>query len=315
MTQIKLYNNTDFSAKEILSLKRQKKIYVIFTTLGDKEAEYIAEKINLFKSENNFIIDKIFLAHRRMGSEPDQTEFVIKNYSDVVELVICNNLHVPDMGTESGRGADLRRALYHINTKYVKDNNPDDFVIIYMAEDIISEFFDSDCILALAGAILSGSDFAKASFWRSMGRVKKYVAQPLLSLFNHPDLAHLTEIAYPVSNEVAGTLKFFNSVQLWQNYGLETGILLDAILSKCSVADVNLGFFEHEHRSETTIQKMSFGIMRTFMIKMKEYGFLKLENNLELSDRLEASYIDENGDRKKFSHMLAEIEYQPLNKI
>ena len=124
------------------------------------------------------------------------------------------------MGDESGKGADMRRTLYYINKECSAKH---DDIIIYLDSDVKEKYFNIYFIYNLLGAVLDGNDFAKSGFWRKMGRVKKYLAQPLFSSIYHPKLTNITNFSYPLSGEVAGTVNFFNSVNFWQIYGIETG--------------------------------------------------------------------------------------------
>jgi glucosyl-3-phosphoglycerate synthase len=187
--------------------------------------------------------------------------------------------------------------------------------VVFLDTDVVTEHFGSHFVLGLSGAVLSGFDFAKASFWRAMGRVKKFVAQPLFSVIQHPVVSELRNMAYPLSGEVAGTLEFFNSVHFWQMYGVETGINVDSLMMNFRVADVNLGLYDHEHHGDLNIQKMSFGIMRTFLTQLESYGVIEFKDGAEISSNFKASRIDEQGNREKLDFDLSELKYEPLKKI
>lgn len=304
-----------FSIEKFLKEKKDKKVYVVFSTFGEREAELIYDKITLLKSEIGEAIDKIFLSHRRAGEAEELTEKKAIEADPGVDVLICNDYHVPDMGKEKGKGADMRRTLYYINTTYKKGSSEEDIIIVYLDADVVPEHFGPHFVLGLAGAVMEGQDFAKASFWRAMGRVKKFVAQPLFSVIDHPLLSGLSELAYPLSGEVAGTLKFFNSVNFWQIYGVETGINIDSCIGPYSIADVNLGLYDHEHHGDAGIQKMAFGIMRTYLTQLRDYGIIELKDNAKISNTFKANYIDESAERKKIEFDLTELKYRPMAGI
>jgi hypothetical protein len=145
--------------------------------------------------------------------------------------------------------------------------------------------------------------------------VKKFVAQPLFSAINHPSLESLTEFSYPLSGECAGTLSFFNSVSFSQIYGVETSMLIDAVMGDYILADVNLGHYDHEHHNEINIQKMSFGIIRTYLSSLADYGIITLNNGASISDVFSAEYINSDGARVTLKENLEEIRYRPLAEI
>ncbi|MBN2039842.1 MAG: hypothetical protein JW864_07375 [Spirochaetes bacterium] len=316
MEKISFASAADYSLDKVLSLKKNKKIFVIFSTFGEREADLIYDKISLIRSATESFVDKIFVSHRREDKDKeDITEKKAKNADKEAEILLCNFLDVPDMSDEKGKGADMRRALYAINISFIGDSNPEDIVAVFLDSDVVAEYFGEHFVLGLAGAVLNGADFAKASFWREMGRVKKYVAQPLFSLIDHPVLSEMTKLAYPLSGEVAGSLEFFNSVNFWQIYGVETGINLDACFGSFKITDVNLGLYDHEHHPDLNIQKMSFGIIRTYLLKLIQYGIIELKDGAKVSDIFKASLISEKKDRECLDIDLTEIMYEPLKNI
>lgn len=309
MATIDYYDATAFSDEEITSLKGNKKIYIIFSTFGEREAELIYQKIKLIETLQ--CVDEIFVSHRRVNDEKEElTEKKAREASSRAKVILCNTINVPDMGREKGKGADMRRSLYYLITVHKADMNST--VVVFLDADVLEQYFGMHFVLGLAGAVLQGYDFAKASFWRQMGRVKKYVAQPLFSAIAHNDLEALRQFSYPLSGEVAGTLSFFTKVSFWQMYGVETGINIDAVLGDYKIADVNLGLYDHEHHGDINIQKMSFGIIRTFLLQLIEYGYIELKKGAEISDVLQAQYIDEEGKRKSLEFNLFEKKYFPL---
>ncbi len=315
MEKIKSFDASEFPLNRVLKEKQGKKIYVVFSTFGEREADLIYEKITLLQNDLGDYIDKIFLSHRRETSREELTEKKAREADPDTDIIICNDFPVPDMGDEKGKGADMRRTLYHINSQYIGERSEKDIVVVFLDTDVVADHFGVHFVLGLSGAVLSGYDFAKASFWRAMGRVKKFVAQPLFSVIQHPLVSELRNMAYPLSGEVAGTLEFFNSVHFWQMYGVETGINVDSLMMNFKVADVNLGLYDHEHHGDLNIQKMSFGIMRTFLIQLESYGIIEFKEGAMISSSFQASRIDEEGKREKLDFDLTELKYEPLNQI
>ena len=316
MNDIKFYESSDFTAAKLRKLKKNKKIFVIFPSCGERESDLILDKITTLKNMPGNIIDRIFLAHRRQEIDTEEsTEIKAREAFNRTDILICNRISVPDMEQEKGKGADMRRAVYAINKNFTQHASADDIILIFLDSDVVTEYFGIHFVLGLAGGVLEGADFAKASFWRGMGRVKKFVAQPIFSLIDHPKLKQLTDLAYPLSGEVAGTLKFFNSVNFWQMYGVETGINMDACFGDYRIADVNLGLYDHEHHPDINIQRMSFGIIRTFFLKLIEYGIIELKDNAEIGDVFKASFINELGKRQFMKFDLIEKKYQPIKNI
>ncbi len=310
------FEASDFSLNDLMEIKGERPVYVVFSTFGEREAGLIYDKISLLTDELGGVVDKFFLSHRRVDADsPELTENKALQANSDTEIIICNTLAVPDMGTEKGKGSDMRRTLYLINEQYCADEKSRNAVVVFLDADVVPEYFGPHFVTGLAGPVLRGYDFAKAGFWRAMGRVKKFVAQPLFSLIDHPRIRGLREFSYPLSGEVAGTVEFFNAVHFWQIYGVETGINIDSCMGDFRIADVNLGLYDHEHHDDVGIQKMSFGIIRTFFKQLIDYGIIELKQGSVVSDEFRATLIDENGKRQSMQFDLAEKKYAPLNGI
>jgi hypothetical protein len=315
MKKLKYYSHADFSPASVLAMKGSRKIQVVFPTHGEREASLIHDKITLMRTGLGNLIDGLFLAHRRYAETEELTERRARDAGNDVNIILVNDVRVPDMRDERGKGADMRRALYHISRNHLKGADPADVIIVFLDADASPEHFGSHFVLGLAGAVLAGHDFAKAGFWRAMGRANRYAAQPLFSLIESDGLDMLSRLSYPLSGEVAGTLDFFNRVHFWQRYGVETGINIDACLGPYRVADVNLGMYDHEHHDETAIQKMSFGVMRTFLKQLVDYGLISMGPGARISDSFRVSWIDEDGLRRREEYELEERKYPPLFDI
>lgn len=314
MADIKYYNAGDFILNDIIKKKGERGalVYVIFSTLGERESELIYDKIQVLCNDPGSLIDKIFLSHRRTGDRMDRTEILAKEASRFIEIIISNDIQVPGMGQEKGKGADMRRALFHLNSRYTFDTTDENIIIIFLDGDSSPEHFGPRYVTGLCGAVLDGYDFARAGFFREMGRVKKFVAQPLYSAIGHHELKNLTMMSYPLSGEMGGTLQFFNSVSFWQIYGVETGINIDSSVMDFKTADINMGIHDHEHQDEIKIQKMAFGIIRTYLKQLESHGFIELKRNAVISDRFRAAFINEMGERDFLDFDLDEKKYEPL---
>lgn len=304
-----------YTPEKIKALKKGKQICVVFSTFGEREAELIHSKITLIRNDAGDIVDRIIVSHRRKGDSEEKTELRAREAWEGTEIVLCNGLFVPDMGAERGKGADMRRTLYHLLVSGNRMKRPEDTIVVFLDTDVLTQYFGTHFVFGLAGAVLEGHDFAKASFWRGMGRVKKFVAQPLFSSIEHPSLRGLSSLAYPLSGEVAGTLEFFTRVSFWQMYGVETGINIDTCFADYRVADVNLGLYDHDHHADENIQKMAFGIIRTYLLQLVDYGIIELKQGARVNDRLAASYIDDRGERRDIDFDLSEKKYRPLVEL
>ncbi|MBN1532957.1 MAG: hypothetical protein JXA20_09865 [Spirochaetes bacterium] len=305
-----------YDKERFLSLKGDRAVYAVFSTIGEREADLVNRKIALLSGELDGCLDGIFLSHRRRNPRHgDLTESRALEAWNGTVILPAHDTKVPDMGDERGKGADMRRALYRINRHHRRGKSEDRIVIVFLDADVVTEYFGTHFVLGLAGPVLEGYDFAKAGFHRAMGRVKKFVAQPLFSAISHPKLDLLRELSYPLSGEAAGTLAFFNGVNFWQMYGVETGIDVDSCMGGCRIADVNLGHYDHQHHDDPAIQAMAFGVIRTYLTRLMEHGILELKDGARISDLFAATSIDRHGSRERIEVPLDEIRYRPLRSV
>jgi hypothetical protein len=100
-----------------------------------------------------------------------------------------------------------------------------------------------------------------------------------------------------------------------QVYGVETGILIGAAAGEYRIADVNLGLYDHDHHNDLAIQKMSFGIIRSYLRSLLDLGIIKLSDEAEISDTFSMEYISSASERVRFRESLEEKRYRPLNEI
>ena len=188
MKQIEQYEAADFTRDGLLRAKGKRKVFVVFSTFGEREGELIYDKIRLLREELGEYADGILVSHRRTGEGEDLTERRAREAWDGTRVLVCNGLEVPDMGSERGKGADMRRALYHVNRSWKGDSADRDVVVVFLDADVVPRYFGPHFVLGLSGAVLDGNDFARASFWRAMGPHQE-VRGPAALLGHRPPVA------------------------------------------------------------------------------------------------------------------------------
>ncbi len=219
------------------------------------------------------------------------------------------------MGNERGKGADMRRTLYSLGTGSGSSGDSRDTIVVFLDADVLTQYFGAHFVYGLAGAVLEGHDFAKASFWRGLGRVKKFVAQPLFSSIDHPALRDLRSLAYPpLSGEVA--------VRWNSSPRSRSGRCMASKPESISMPVSRLSCRRRQPRivrprapCDENIQKMAFGIIRHLPYAAHRLRIIELKDGARINDRLTASYIDDRGGRKEIDHDLREIKYRPLREI
>ena len=94
------------------------------------------------------------------------------------------------------------------------------------------------------------------------GRVNELVAKPLLASF----VPELAELRQPLAGEYALRRSFAESVPFAAEYGVEIGVVLDAVRLHGAegIAQVDLGSREHRHRSLQSLAHTSRHVIETF---------------------------------------------------
>ena len=119
-------------------------------------------------------------------------------------------------------------------------------LVAWCDADIVD--FDPGFVVGLLGPLLLQHDlgFVKGTYDRSGGRVTELVARPLIALLL-PDLAPFDQ---PLSGEYAGRREVLEQLPFTQGYGVDLGLLADAVglLGPGGVAQVDLGVRRHRTR-------------------------------------------------------------------
>lgn len=94
------------------------------------------------------------------------------------------------------------------------------------------------------------------------GRVNELVAKPLLASF----VPELVELRQPLAGEYALRRDFAEAVPFAAEYGVEIGLVLDAVRlhGPEGIAQVDLGSREHRHRSLQSLAHTSRHVIETF---------------------------------------------------
>lgn len=312
---IEYFNLSDFTIDGLAAIKGSRKLVVVFPTRGSRDVQLLADKISRIKKDLGSIVDIVIVAHRRHSEEVDEIESMISSSFNCVDLLLCNNIDVADMGKESGKGADMRRAIYHINKNIYPDVAPEDVAVCFLDSDSSSDCFSADYVTAMATPVFRGYDIARAGFSRPRGRASRFAAQPLFSMVEHPMLEGLSRFSYPLSGEIAATLAFFNDFEFMQGYGVETAMDIYSVSSGCMIADVNLGVYDHYPQDDISIQKISFSVLKCYFSRLQELGLIRFENGARLSERFMMNFIAASGERGSADFDMGERKYQPLKKI
>lgn len=143
---------------------------------------------------------------------------------------------LPEVGPGTGKGEALWKSLAATSGD----------VVAWCDADIVD--FDVRFVTGLLGPLLLRPEigFVKGSYQREGGRITELVARPLIALLL-PQLARFTQ---PLSGEYAGRRDVLERLSFTQGYGVDLGLLADAVdlLGQSGVEQVDLGERTHRNR-------------------------------------------------------------------
>ena len=308
----KWYNNNtydykEFSVEGLVSLKKKKNLNIslCFPTLN--EAQTIGYILDIVKREiyEPGLVDEVVIID---SSSLDNTISIVRSSGF---RVMQHKDILPKYGYFRGKGDALWKSLAVLKGD----------IIIWCDSDIMN--FKSRFIYGILGPILTDDrvSYVKGFYRRPLkidssylknegGRVTEILVRPLLNLF-YPSLSWIFQ---PLSGEYAGRREVLESIPFSTGYGVEVGMLIEVFerFGLKVIAQVNLQRRVHRNQPITSLSRMSFGILQTFLKKLEHY------NKAELCRDLSKIYNQIEFINKKYIITpleLEEIERPPMLEI
>ena len=180
---------------------------------------------------------------------------------------------LPDHGFKSGKGENLWKAIHQL-----KGN-----VICYVDADIKN--IHPKFVTGLVAPLLYRPEiqYVKAFYDRPLalsegvrpsggGRVTEILVRPLFSVF----FPELTALMQPLSGEYAVRREILETLPFPIGYGVETSHLIDVFQAHGLNAFAQTDLDRRVHRNQSTIDlgKMSFGILQSFLNRLRHYDIV-----------------------------------------
>jgi hypothetical protein len=156
----------------------------------------------------------------------------------------------------------MRAFLYHlVVTEHVTHPRA---IVAFIDADILPSYFHPRWVWDPVGAILwfHTVEAAKIVYQRPHGGRLNAMLRSLLALCPHPGIQSLQKLAYLLSGEMAGTLKFWAKLPFKAGYGVETLTLLSLALDLLGLVpgtpdlehlvQVYVGQMDHRHAPLTS---------------------------------------------------------------
>lgn len=214
---------------------------------------------------------------------------------------------LPQFGATQGKGDALWRGLSVTSGD----------IVVYVDADIRNP--DARFVWGLLGPLLADPDIhlVKGFYDRPMatdgvidraggGRVTELLARPFLNLF-WPELAGLVQ---PLAGEYAGRRTLLEALPFFTGYGVELGLLVDALahVGRDAIAQVDLGERLHRNQPLADLSVMAYAIAQVAMRRLCE------AQRVTLLDALPQAYTQfERTDEGRITerHRVVEILERP----
>ncbi len=163
-------------------------------------------------------------------------------------------------------------------------------IVLYLDGDLVG--LDSSLIDSMVAPLdRNEADFVKARFGRSGGRVTVLTAKPLLRTY-FPEAAELEQ---PLGGIIAAKRSLLQQLRYENDYGVDIGLVLDAVALRARIAQVDIGKIEHDSQSLEALGDMAAQVARTILERAAEQGRLQpgfVRQSFEKDRRIRAVCLD-----------------------
>ena len=303
------YHHSAFADLKSLVEQKQKaglKISLCIPTLNEERT--IGKEVVIFKSELMHrypLLDEIAVIDS--GSK-DRTLEVASSFG--ADTYLSADI-LPEEGFKKGKGENLWKAIHQLEGD----------IIVYIDADIKN--IHPRFVYGLLGPIIQRPEvsYVKAFYDRPLafsnsvrpsggGRVTEILTRPLFSLF----FPELTAIIQPLSGEYAVRRDVLESIPFPVGYGVETSHLLDVYRTHGMKAFAQTDLDQRVHRNQETraLGKMAFGILQTFLKRLKHYGVIQTEGEFQTVLR---QFQAREDTYETIEHDIPEYERPPMITI
>ncbi len=266
------FHHSQFSdLRKLVDLKQRQGAVISLCIPTLNEEKTIGKEIVLFKGElmqRYPLVDEIAVID---SGSTDRTREVATEFGADVYL---SSAILPELGEKRGKGENLWKAIYQLKGD----------IIVYIDADISN--IHPRFVYGLLGPLLHHSEihYVKAFYDRPLvmskgtrtaggGRVTEILVRPLFSLF----FPELTALIQPLSGEYAVRRVILEQLPFPIGYGVETSHLIDVYhrWGLAALGQTDLDQRVHRNQATRDLGKMSFGILRSFLSRLKSLGIAR----------------------------------------
>jgi hypothetical protein len=276
-----------FSLETVLARQAAAKVpvHLVFPARSAQEAPNLAHLLNILAPLHAGLIDQVWLAlgGRRPGALARLAG---------ARLFEARRHPPPDQqDAPLGKGAVMRAMLHHLVT--VQGVTHPRAIVLFLDADIRPAFFHPGWVLDPVGALLTypQAEAAKLVYHRPRGGRLNAMLRSLLALCPHAGVQALLDLAYLLSGEIAGTMRFWTKTPFKTGYGVEIRLLLAFALEQLQLtpgapdlahlAQVYVGAMDHRHSPMVSspkrpgLDQMAHAVFHTLLEVLEQAGILK----------------------------------------
>lgn len=209
-------------------------VHLVFPVGSAREAGNLCALLSVLRPLLSSLIDQVWVAYG--GKRPEGLRRLTEAFPQVKIFAAARQLPPDQQDAPLGKGAAMRAFLYHL---VVRENvTHPRTVVAFIDADIRPPYFHPRWVVDPVGAILwfHTVEAAKIVYQRPHGGRLNTMLRSLLALCPHPGVQTLQKLAYLLSGEMAGTLKFWSRLPFKTGFGVETLTLLSFALDKLGLA-------------------------------------------------------------------------------
>ncbi|NQU19874.1 MAG: glucosyl-3-phosphoglycerate synthase [Candidatus Nealsonbacteria bacterium] len=302
------HHSNFWDIKQLVEAKERQNLSISLCLPTLNEEKTIGQEIVILKAE---LADRYPLLDEIAVVDSGSTDRTCEIAASFGADVYVASEHLTECGDHRGKGENLWKALYLLNGD----------IIVYVDTDIKN--IHPRFVYGLVGPLIGDPEvhYVKAFYDRPLafsgglrptggGRVTEILIRPLFSLF-YPELAAILQ---PLSGEYAGRRSILEQIPFPIGYGVETAMLIDIYerLGLYAFAQTDLDRRIHRNQETIALGRMAFGLLRTFMSRLKRADLVELKRDLPAIMR---QYEVHESDYRQLEHNIEELERQPMIEV
>jgi hypothetical protein len=291
-----------FGVETVAALKRegQMPVHLVFPLGTARGAGNLRHLLAVAAPLVNRVVDQVWIAYG--GERPEGLKTLTQDWPTVRVFPVIRRLPPDQEQAPLGKGAAMRACLYHLIVN--EGVTHPRAVVVFLDADIRPAYFHPGWVLDPVGAILRFQtvEAAKIVYQRPYGGRLSTMLRPLLALCPHPGIQSLQKLAYLLSGELAGTLKFWSRLPFKTGFGVEIRTLLAFALDQLRLdpgtpdlehlVQVYVGRMDHRHAPLTStprrrgLDQMAGTVFYTLVESLRDAGLLRCPTPLPEPPRL-----------------------------